>query len=160
VAQLKKLSRFIEARRRNWQVLHDGLKPLEEYLILPQPTLHSEPSWFGFPITVRPLHLVPATTWFDFWKAAKSAHGCYSVETSRASRPTRPVLSGRRRADQRRYGHEAFVLDRVYPGLTDAMLRYMIETVTDLVNRRRKTRGKIHDLVDYRRLWFCGQQYR
>ena len=38
VAQLKKLPQFIEARQRNWQLLYDGLKPWEEFLVLPQPT--------------------------------------------------------------------------------------------------------------------------
>jgi len=54
VAQLKKLPRFIEARKRNWRLLFEGLKPLEEFLILPQPTPGSDPSWFGFVITIRP----------------------------------------------------------------------------------------------------------
>nr|MBA2462161.1 DegT/DnrJ/EryC1/StrS family aminotransferase [Actinomycetota bacterium] len=53
VAQLSKLSTFVETRRRNWQLLHDGLRPLEDVLLLPRATEHSEPSWFGFPITVR-----------------------------------------------------------------------------------------------------------
>lgn len=54
VAQLQKLPRFIADRRRNWQILYDRLRPFEEFLILPQATPNSEPSWFGFPITVRP----------------------------------------------------------------------------------------------------------
>ncbi len=54
VAQLKKLPRFIEARARNFKMLYDGLKPLGEFLILPEPTPDSEPSWFGFPLYVRP----------------------------------------------------------------------------------------------------------
>jgi len=54
VAQLKKLPQFIETRKRNWQLLYEGLKPLEEFLILPQPTPESDPSWFGFLLTVRP----------------------------------------------------------------------------------------------------------
>jgi CDP-6-deoxy-D-xylo-4-hexulose-3-dehydrase len=53
VAQLRKLQRFIDARKRNWQLLHEGLKPFEEYLILPKATPGSDPSWFGFVITVR-----------------------------------------------------------------------------------------------------------
>jgi CDP-4-dehydro-6-deoxyglucose reductase, E1 len=53
VAQLAKLSSFVEARKRNWQLLHDGLKPFEDALLLPRATEHSEPSWFGFPITIR-----------------------------------------------------------------------------------------------------------
>ena len=48
VAQLKKLPDFVSRRRHNWQLLHDGLKDFEEFLILPQATAGSEPSWFGF----------------------------------------------------------------------------------------------------------------
>ena len=54
VAQLAKLEGFIEARRRNFTKLREGLAGLEEFFILPEPTPHSEPSWFGFPIAVRP----------------------------------------------------------------------------------------------------------
>jgi CDP-6-deoxy-D-xylo-4-hexulose-3-dehydrase len=53
VAQLKKLPRFIEARKTNWNLLSKGLKKFEEFLLLPEPTPLSDPSWFGFPITVR-----------------------------------------------------------------------------------------------------------
>ena len=54
LAQIKKLDSFITARKRNWQQLHDGLKPFEEFLLLPEPTPKSDPSWFGFLLTVRP----------------------------------------------------------------------------------------------------------
>jgi CDP-4-dehydro-6-deoxyglucose reductase, E1 len=53
LAQLAKLPEFVAARKRNWQLLHDGLSPFEDVLLLPRATDHSEPSWFGFPITVR-----------------------------------------------------------------------------------------------------------
>jgi len=53
-AQLKKLDGFIAARKRNWQRLYDGLKLLQEFFILPEPTPNSDPSWFGFLLTVRP----------------------------------------------------------------------------------------------------------
>ena len=53
-SQLPKLPSFVAARQRNWQMLYDGLKPLEEFFALPQATPHSEPSWFGFLLTVRP----------------------------------------------------------------------------------------------------------
>jgi CDP-6-deoxy-D-xylo-4-hexulose-3-dehydrase len=54
LAQLDKLPGFIEARRRNFRILHDGLRDLAAYIILPEATAGSEPSWFGFPIAVRP----------------------------------------------------------------------------------------------------------
>jgi CDP-4-dehydro-6-deoxyglucose reductase, E1 len=53
VAQLAKLSEFVEIRRRNWQLLRDGLEAFEDVLMLPRATAGSEPSWFGFPITIR-----------------------------------------------------------------------------------------------------------
>lgn len=53
VAQLRKLDAFVAARRRNFEFLRAALAPLEDALILPEPTPGSEPAWFGFPITVR-----------------------------------------------------------------------------------------------------------
>jgi CDP-6-deoxy-D-xylo-4-hexulose-3-dehydrase len=52
-AQLEKLPDFIEARKRNWKLLRDGLADLSDKLILPGPTENSDPSWFGFLLTVR-----------------------------------------------------------------------------------------------------------
>ncbi|HEY7306756.1 MAG TPA: lipopolysaccharide biosynthesis protein RfbH [Bryobacteraceae bacterium] len=54
VSQLKKLPEFIAKRRENFTTLRRGLKDLEEFFILPEATPNSEPSWFGFPIAVRP----------------------------------------------------------------------------------------------------------
>jgi CDP-4-dehydro-6-deoxyglucose reductase, E1 len=54
VSQLKKLPEFIEARKRNFRKLYDGLQDLEEFFILPEATPNSDPSWFGFPLAVRP----------------------------------------------------------------------------------------------------------
>ncbi len=54
VAQLKKLPAFIKSRQRNFEILYDGLKDLKDFFILPQATAGSEPSWFGFPLAVRP----------------------------------------------------------------------------------------------------------
>jgi CDP-6-deoxy-D-xylo-4-hexulose-3-dehydrase len=53
VSQLSKLPAFIDIRRRNWRLLSQGLKPLEEFFVLPSATASSDPSWFGFPLTVR-----------------------------------------------------------------------------------------------------------
>lgn len=52
-SQLKKLPAFIEARHRNYEALHKGLKAFEDFFLLPQATPDSEPSWFGFPVGVR-----------------------------------------------------------------------------------------------------------
>ena len=53
VAQLEKLPQIVEARRKNWNRLYEGLKDLEDKLILPQPEGNSKPSWFGFLISVK-----------------------------------------------------------------------------------------------------------
>ncbi|MGH9594708.1 MAG: lipopolysaccharide biosynthesis protein RfbH [Bryobacteraceae bacterium] len=54
VTQLEKLPRFIETRNANFRALHEGLRDLEEFFILPEATPGSHPSWFGFPVAVRP----------------------------------------------------------------------------------------------------------
>jgi CDP-6-deoxy-D-xylo-4-hexulose-3-dehydrase len=53
LAQLAKVDAFVAARKRNFAFLHERLKSCEEFLILPQATPASDPSWFGFPITLR-----------------------------------------------------------------------------------------------------------
>jgi CDP-6-deoxy-D-xylo-4-hexulose-3-dehydrase len=53
LAQLDRLEGFIEARQRNFDTLTELLKPLEDVLILPEATPNSQPSWFGYPITLR-----------------------------------------------------------------------------------------------------------
>lgn len=53
VAQLKKLDDFVARRRDNFAYLRAALEPLADVLILPEATPGSDPSWFGFPITVR-----------------------------------------------------------------------------------------------------------
>lgn len=53
VAQLKKLAHFTQIRQRNWRYLYEGLQPYEPYFLLPQATPNSDPSWFGFLLTVR-----------------------------------------------------------------------------------------------------------
>jgi len=54
VEQLRKFPEFIRRRRENWQYLREQLEPLSDVFILPEPEADSEPSWFGFLITVRP----------------------------------------------------------------------------------------------------------
>jgi CDP-6-deoxy-D-xylo-4-hexulose-3-dehydrase len=54
LAQLGHLDGFIAARNRNFATLTELLRPLEDVLILPEATPNSEPSWFGYPITLRP----------------------------------------------------------------------------------------------------------
>ncbi len=53
VAQLEHLDGFIADRRRNFEALKKGLKAFEDFMILPEATAGTEPSWFGFPITLR-----------------------------------------------------------------------------------------------------------
>lgn len=53
VAQLDKLELFAQKRRANWQKLREGLSNLEEFFILPKATPKSNPSWFGFLLSIR-----------------------------------------------------------------------------------------------------------
>lgn len=53
LAQFEKVNQFIQARKDNYAILHKHLKVCEEFLHLPKPTEHSDPSWFGFPITLK-----------------------------------------------------------------------------------------------------------
>lgn len=54
LAQLNKLEFFIKRRRENYTYLRDRLETLSDFLELPEPTPNSNPSWFGFPLTLKP----------------------------------------------------------------------------------------------------------
>lgn len=51
-AQLKKLDKFTDLRKEHWNILKEGLKEVEDCIILPEPEKNSDPSWFGFLMTV------------------------------------------------------------------------------------------------------------
>lgn len=53
LAQLDRLDTFIELRKRNWAYLRSGLNDLEEFLLMPEAVPGSDPSWFGFALTVK-----------------------------------------------------------------------------------------------------------
>jgi CDP-6-deoxy-D-xylo-4-hexulose-3-dehydrase len=128
LAQLRKLPGFIEARRRNFQTLYSGLKPLEEFFILPEATPGSDPSWFGFPLSVRPGAPFSRAEVVRFLEERKIATrtlfgGNLVRQPAYAATPYR-VIGSLENSD--------FIMDRlfwvgVYPGLTPAMLDYMIE---------------------------------
>jgi CDP-6-deoxy-D-xylo-4-hexulose-3-dehydrase len=68
LAQLEKAPTFIQARKDNFKFLKERLVTCEEFLQLPEATKNSDPSWFGFPITLKescPVSRVDLTTYLD-----------------------------------------------------------------------------------------------
>jgi CDP-6-deoxy-D-xylo-4-hexulose-3-dehydrase len=69
--QLRKADRFIAKRRENHRILYDLIKPLEEHFILPEATPNSDPSWFGFMLTVRPESKISRNELIQYLEANK-----------------------------------------------------------------------------------------
>lgn len=69
--QLRKADRFVSKRRENHKMLFDLMKPLEEHFILPEATPNSDPSWFGFMLTVRPESKINRNELVQFLEANK-----------------------------------------------------------------------------------------
>jgi CDP-6-deoxy-D-xylo-4-hexulose-3-dehydrase len=68
LAQLEKVNDFINARKNNFNFLKNRLKSCSDYIYLPEPTEGSDPSWFGFPITMKedsPVSRLDLTTYLD-----------------------------------------------------------------------------------------------
>ncbi len=130
LAQLEKLTGFVAARRRNFEYLREGLRELEEFFVLPEPTARSEPSWFGFPIAVR--------RGAPFSRNSVIRH----LESSRVA--TRLLFGGNLIRQPAYQGmpyriaasllNTEFVMDQVfwvgvYPGIGPAALNYMVEVL-------------------------------
>ena len=134
VAQLKKLPDFIAARRRNFNRLYAGLKKFEEVLILPETTPKSNPSWFGFAITIRPG--APFSR-LDLVQHIESRRigtrllfgGNLMRQPAYINMPHR-VVGPLTNADI--ITDNTFWLG-VYPGLTDEMVDFMIATVAEFI---------------------------
>ena len=54
LAQMDRLESFVDQRKANFNYLRAGLISCVDYIVLPEPTPNSTPSWFGFPITIKP----------------------------------------------------------------------------------------------------------
>ena len=134
-AQLEKLPGFIEARKRNWRILRDGLSDLTDHFILPEAEKNSDPTWFGFLLTVR--------EGAGFTRDRIVGH----LESSGIQ--TRMLFAGnlikhpcfdemRKRGDGYRVVGELLTTDRimrdtfwvgVYPGMTEGSLHFMVDTI-------------------------------
>lgn len=71
LAQLEQVDEFEQARKQNFAYLKERLKSCEEFLILPEATEHAEPSWFGFPLTLResaPVNRLDLLRYLDQYK--------------------------------------------------------------------------------------------
>lgn len=136
VAQLKKLPRFIEARRRNFALLHEGLTPFAEHLILPEATPNSEPSWFGFPITVRadaPFDRNALIAFLESCKIGTRLLFAGNLLRQPAYKNTaHRVVGVLSEADRIMNG--TFWIG-VYPGISPTMIEYMIESFSQFIQQ-------------------------
>jgi CDP-6-deoxy-D-xylo-4-hexulose-3-dehydrase len=132
VAQLGKVDGFIERRKRNWTRLREGLAPAAEWLLLPEATPHSDPSWFGFAMTVRDEAPFTRRAFVEFLESRKIG--------------TRLLFGGNllRQPAYRDVPHRVagalintdIVMERtlwigVYPGITDRMVDYVVESILE-----------------------------
>ncbi|WP_312438194.1 lipopolysaccharide biosynthesis protein RfbH [Janthinobacterium sp.] len=132
VAQLDRAAGFVQARKDNFNYMKDGLKNCEQFLILPEATPNSDPSWFGFPITIRPeanVDRVSLLTFLDQFKI-----GTRLLFAGNLTR--QPYMIGR----NFRISGELTNTDRimndtlwigVFPGLTKEMMDFSISKIEE-----------------------------
>jgi CDP-6-deoxy-D-xylo-4-hexulose-3-dehydrase len=138
VAQLRKLPQFIAARKRNYSTLRAGLHDLQDFLILPAATLNSEPSWFGFPVMVKPDAPFSRAEIIRFLEERKI--GSRSLFGGNLLR--QPAYRGVPHRVAGTLENSDLVMNQafwigVYPGLTEAMLEYVIEAFHEFTIQRR-----------------------
>lgn len=139
-AQLKRLPEFTETRKKNFQYLKDSLKCLEDYLILPEATVNSDPSWFGFIMTVKENvdrnELVKYIESHNIQTRALFAgnilkHPCF--DEYRKTTEYRVVSDLK---NTNRVLNDTFWIG-VYPGMNKIKLDYMIEVIKEFFSKSR-----------------------
>lgn len=136
VAQLEKLAGFVAARRRNFDLLTAGLKQFEEFLILPQATAGSEPSWFGFPITIKdgaPFTRGAIVQYLESQKiATRHIFGGNILRQPAYIGVNKRAIGTLENSD--RVMNNSFVVG-VYPGIQDTTAAYMIDKFQDFFKK-------------------------
>jgi len=136
VAQIDKAAEFVRRRKENFAYLHAALNPLEEFLILPQATPHSDPSWFGFPLTLRanaPVKRVDLLTHLDARKV-----GTRLLFAGNLTR--QPSMAGRHYRVSGELTHTDIVMNDTFwigvqPALTNAMLDHAVASIREALGR-------------------------
>jgi CDP-6-deoxy-D-xylo-4-hexulose-3-dehydrase len=133
MAQLNRLHTFVEIRRKNWEYLFTSLKSLEEYFILPQATLHSDPSWFGFAITVKPNSPITRNQIVEYLNLRKIGtrllFGGNLLRQPAFIGTPRKVIGDLKNTDK--IMNDTFWIG-VWPGLTVEMLDYTIQVIHEM----------------------------
>ena len=138
VEQLKKFPTFIEKRKANWNYLRENLADLSDKLILPEATENSEPSWFGFLISVKPesgLSRNDVTKYIEsknvqtrlLFSGNLTLHPCF--DSIRGTDAYRVVGS----LDNTNFIMENSFWIGVYPGMTEEKLAYMCKVIHEAV---------------------------
>jgi CDP-4-dehydro-6-deoxyglucose reductase, E1 len=143
VSQIAKLPHFIERRKENFDYLRKLLEPLENFLVLPEATPYSDPSWFGFPIGIR--EESPITR--DQLTQALEANKIGTRLLFGGNLARQPAYEG---SDYRVIGdlpNTNFVMNHVfwvgiYPGLTKPMLDFTAKTMVEFINSKMSVPGE------------------
>jgi CDP-6-deoxy-D-xylo-4-hexulose-3-dehydrase len=128
LAQIDRLPEFIRLRRRNFEYMKRRLASLEEFLILPEATPGSDPSWFGFPITLRDEGSAGRTDLMNY--LTQNLIGTRLLFAGNLTR--QPYFEGRAYRVSGELTNTDIVMNRtfwlgVYPALTEPMLEYVAE---------------------------------
>jgi CDP-6-deoxy-D-xylo-4-hexulose-3-dehydrase len=132
-AQLKKISAFVKSRRDNWNYLRAGLSDLENFFILPKATENSNPSWFGFAITIKSNSKLTRNDIIE--KLDQHNIGCRLLFGGNLINQPAFIDTPMRIVGDLKNSN--FIMNNtfwlgVWPGLTKQMLDYMIEVLHDI----------------------------
>ena len=139
VAQMKKLPEFIEIRKRNFQLLLEKLTHLEPYFILPQAAEHSDPSWFGFLLTIKdgtPFTRNEITRYLDKHKIGTRLLFAGNVTKQPYMKEQNYRVAGSLENTDKIMNDTFWI--GLYQGITPTMVDYVVQTIDNFINMKEK----------------------
>lgn len=136
LAQLKKLPKFIESRKRNFRILYEEMKRYEDFFILPKSFPKADPCWFAFPLTIKrnaPFKRRDIIHWFTKHNIEVRLLFAGNILRHPAYKNIKYRVAGELKNTDY-IMHNTFFIG-IYPGIDEEKMNFLLNTFKEFIKR-------------------------